>query len=86
VVLFYPITDAPFLLRFLRTKKFSVPQACEMLERYLTIRQLYPQWFKNLDPLDKDLEDIIDAGYLVPLLDREDGRLVSVVNFTKKNW
>ncbi|XP_050300065.1 retinaldehyde-binding protein 1 [Anthonomus grandis grandis] len=69
-------TDAPFLLRFLRTKKFSVPQACEMLERYLTIRQLYPQWFRNLDPLDKDLAEIIDAGYLVPLLDKENGTLV----------
>ncbi|KAL1512925.1 hypothetical protein ABEB36_002426 [Hypothenemus hampei] len=69
-------TDAPFLLRFLRTKKFSVPQACEMLERYLTIRQLYPQWFRNLDCNDKELAEIIDAGYLVPLLERENGRLV----------
>ncbi|CAH0550192.1 unnamed protein product [Brassicogethes aeneus] len=69
-------TDAPFLLRFLRTKKFSVPQACEMLERYLTIRQLYPQWFQNLDCDDKDLAEIIDAGYLVPLRDRDSGRMV----------
>ncbi|XP_066142998.1 clavesin-2-like [Euwallacea fornicatus] len=69
-------TDAPFLLRFLRTKKFSVPQSCEMLERYLTIRQLYPQWFRNLDPEDKDLKEIIEAGYLVPLLERDNGRLV----------
>ncbi|CAH1164321.1 unnamed protein product [Phaedon cochleariae] len=69
-------TDAPFLLRFLRTKKFSVPQSCEMLERYLTIRQLYPQWFSKLDPEDKDLADIIDSGYLVPLLERDNGRKV----------
>ncbi|XP_074036941.1 retinaldehyde-binding protein 1 [Leptinotarsa decemlineata] len=69
-------TDAPFLLRFLRTKKFSVPLACEMLERYLTIRRLYPQWFQNLDSEDKDLADIINAGYLVPLLDRDQGRMV----------
>ncbi|CAG9762111.1 unnamed protein product [Ceutorhynchus assimilis] len=69
-------TDAPFLLRFLRTKKFSVPLACEMLERYLTIRQLYPQWFRNLDTEDKDLAEIINAGYLVPLLERDNGRLV----------
>nr|CAH7749386.1 unnamed protein product [Callosobruchus chinensis] len=69
-------TDTPFLLRFLRTKKFSVPQACEMLERYLTIRQLYPQWFQKLDCEDKDLAEIIDAGYLVPLLERDNGRLV----------
>lgn len=64
-------TDAVFLLRFLRTKKFSVPAACEMLQRYLTIRQLYPQWFQKLDIEDKALEEIIDSGYLVPLLERD---------------
>ncbi|XP_033191707.1 clavesin-2 [Bombus vancouverensis nearcticus] len=64
-------TDAAFLLRFLRTKKFSVPMAEEMLERYLTIRQLYPNWFQNLDVEDKDIEAIIDAGYLIPLMQRD---------------
>lgn len=64
-------TDAAFLLRFLRTKKFSVPMAEEMLERYLTIRQLYPNWFQNLDIEDPDIEAIIDAGYLVPLMERD---------------
>lgn len=64
-------TDAAFLLRFLRTKKFSVPMAEEMLERYLTIRQLYPNWFRNLDIEDPDIEAIIDAGYLVPLTERD---------------
>ncbi|XP_015586941.1 clavesin-2 isoform X2 [Cephus cinctus] len=70
-------TDAVFLLRFLRTKKFSVPMAQDMLERYLTIRQLYPNWFQNLDIEDPDIEAIIDSGYLVPLLERdENGRQV----------
>lgn len=69
-------TDAPFLLRFLRTKKFSVPLACEMVERYLTIRQLYPNWFRNLDCEDPELAEIINAGYLVPLLERDNGRCV----------
>lgn len=70
------LLDAPFLLRFLRTKKFSVPQSCEMLERYLIIRQLYPNWFRNLDCEDPDLAEIINAGYLVPLLERDDGKVV----------
>ncbi|XP_013191724.1 retinaldehyde-binding protein 1 [Amyelois transitella] len=70
-------TDAPFLLRFLRTKKFSIPQACSMLERYLTIRQMYPQWFQKLDPLDPKIAAVIDAGYLVPLPKRDaEGRRV----------
>ncbi|CAH2231873.1 jg11058 [Pararge aegeria aegeria] len=70
-------TDAPFLLRFLRTKKYSIPQACSMLERYLTIRQMYPQWFQKLDPLDPKIAAVIDAGYLVPLSKRDsEGRRV----------
>lgn len=64
-------TDSLFLLRFLRTKKFSLPMAQEMLERYLTIRQLYPDWFQKLDIDDPDLEAIIDSGYLVPLRKRD---------------
>ncbi|KAM3956730.1 LOW QUALITY PROTEIN: retinaldehyde-binding protein 1-like [Aphomia sociella] len=70
-------TDAPFLLRFLRTKKYSIPQACSMLERYLTIRQMYPHWFQKLDPLDPKIAAVIDAGYLVPLPKRDtEGRSV----------
>ncbi|XP_066594764.1 clavesin-2 isoform X2 [Prorops nasuta] len=70
-------TDAVFLLRFLRTKKFSLPLAQEMLERYLTIRQLQRHWFQSLDIEDPDLEAIIDSGYLVPMLERDNnGRQV----------
>ncbi|KAG9437698.1 clavesin-2 [Apis mellifera carnica] len=43
----------------------------EMLERYLTIRQMYPNWFQNLDIEDRDIEAIIDAGYLIPLMERD---------------
>lgn len=64
-------TDSLFLLRFLRTKKFSLPMAQELLENYLTVRQLYPQWFQKLDIDDSELEAIIDNGYLVPLPKRD---------------
>ncbi|XP_055630045.1 clavesin-1-like [Toxorhynchites rutilus septentrionalis] len=60
-------TDPLFLLRFLRTRKFSVPQACEMLEKYLSIRQSYPEWFRSCDIDDPELEAIIDRGYILPL-------------------
>lgn len=48
-----------------------------MLERYLTIREMYPQWFQKLDPLDPKIAAVIDAGYLVPLPKRDaEGRRV----------
>lgn len=64
-------TDPVFLLRFLRTRKFSVPQACEMLERYLAIRQTHSQWFMNCNLDDPELEALIDSGYIVPLPQRD---------------
>ncbi|VVC98957.1 unnamed protein product [Leptidea sinapis] len=52
--------------------------ACSMLERYLTIRQMYPQWFQKLDPLDPKIAAVIDAGYLVPLPKRDsEGRRIN---------
>lgn len=66
------VLDAPFLLRFLRTKKYSVPVACELLEKYLTVRQLFPNWFQQLDINDPALEEIIDSGYLFPLPQRDE--------------
>lgn len=64
-------TDPLFLLRFLRTKKFSVPQACEMLEKYLTIRQTAAHMFSKCDIEDPEIEAIIDGGYIVPLPKRD---------------
>lgn len=60
------------MLRFLRTKKYSIPVACELLEKYLTVRQVFPQWFQKLDINDPSLEAIIDSGYLFPLPNRDD--------------
>ncbi|KAJ8869341.1 hypothetical protein PR048_030916 [Dryococelus australis] len=59
-------TDSVFLLRFLRTKKFSVPLAQEMLERYLTFRQLYPHWFRGLDVDEPVIREIIQTGLFQP--------------------
>lgn len=48
-----------------------------MLEKYLTVRQIFPHWFKNLDINDSALEEILDSGYLFPLPQRDEfGRRV----------
>lgn len=53
-------TDATFLLRFLRVKKFNVTEAHTMVHRYLMNRQVYPQWFRDLDVLDPRVEELLD--------------------------
>lgn len=49
-----------------------MPVACELLEKYLTVRQMFPNWFKNLDIDDPSLGEIFDSGYLFPLPERDE--------------
>ncbi|XP_077283458.1 clavesin-1-like [Arctopsyche grandis] len=64
-------TDSNFLLRFLRTKKFSVPQACLLLEKNLVTKKMKPEWFTNINYDDPAIQDVINSGYLVPLPQRD---------------
>lgn len=64
-------TDAPFLLRFLRGKKYSINTVTETLERYLVARMMYPQWFTKLDIEEPQLSALVDTGYLFPLPERD---------------
>ncbi|KAH0535828.1 clavesin-2-like [Cotesia glomerata] len=64
-------TDPEFLLRFLRTNKFSLLMAQDMLKRYLQARQLSSDWFQNLDIDDPAVEAIIDSGYIFPLPEKD---------------
>lgn len=74
------ISDPIFLLRFLRAKKFSVPMACEMLERYLVARQVYKKWFNNLDIKDPKLKEMVQCGIFVPLPNRDElGRKICLI-------
>jgi hypothetical protein len=61
-------SDARFLLRFLRTKKFSTVLAQEALERYLLLRQAYAPAFRNLDYTDHTMNELISNGYISTLL------------------
>lgn len=73
--------DSIFLLRFLRTKKFSLPIAQKLLEKYLAIKQLYPLWFQNISIDEQIINSIIDTGYILPLLKRDKyGRKIILFN------
>uniref|UniRef100_A0A8W7P9K0 CRAL-TRIO domain-containing protein n=1 Tax=Anopheles coluzzii TaxID=1518534 RepID=A0A8W7P9K0_ANOCL len=76
-------TDAKFLLRFLRFRQFSVPMACEALERYLTVRELYPSWFKNLDCNESTMKEIFHSGTFTLLGWDAAGRMVGFSRFSR---
>ncbi|XP_053688758.1 clavesin-2-like [Sabethes cyaneus] len=72
-------TDPLFLLRFLRARKFNLPDACEMLERYLSMRQVFKIWYENLDPEDKYMKQLVATEGALPLGLDERGRMVALV-------
>uniref|UniRef100_A0A182QN45 CRAL-TRIO domain-containing protein n=1 Tax=Anopheles farauti TaxID=69004 RepID=A0A182QN45_9DIPT len=74
-------TDANFLLRFLRVRKFSHVAACETIERYLLQRQKFPAWYSKLDTSEPWVQTMIDSEFVI-LLGRDDlGRIVSLVRY-----
>ncbi|XP_065082665.1 clavesin-1-like [Ochlerotatus camptorhynchus] len=74
-------TDAVFLLRFLRFRKFSVPLAQEALERYLAMRQTFSEWFKQLDPRDELMQIPMDDEVFTIIGRDEVGRTVVFIRF-----
>ncbi|XP_013136528.1 PREDICTED: alpha-tocopherol transfer protein-like [Papilio polytes] len=70
--------DSVFLLRFLRTKKFSVPMAQEAIERYILLRQSWGIAFNQLDHTLPTMTEIIDLGYIFvsPYKDKAGRRVV----------
>lgn len=57
--------DSTWLLKFLRWKKFSIPMAQELIERYLVLRYYNHDGvllFRNLDYYDIAVQELLDAG------------------------
>ncbi|XP_052225739.1 alpha-tocopherol transfer protein-like isoform X2 [Dreissena polymorpha] len=87
-------TDFGFLLRFLRARKFSQLAARQTLENYWKQKTKSPAWFRDVDPTDKTLIEIIKTGfYLIPRAkDKHGQRLIierkGVLDMThvKKVW
>ncbi|KAL1379229.1 hypothetical protein pipiens_015053 [Culex pipiens pipiens] len=78
-------TDSLFLLRFLRMRKFSVPRAQETLERYLAMRQTFPQWFQKLDPNEPDMAELLDDNQFQLLGRDSKGRAVVLIRLKSFN-
>lgn len=77
-------TDDTFLLRFLRTKKFSVPRACEQLEKYMSIRKIYPHLFEYFDYDSAEFKNIfgLKGGFVLRQSDPK-GRLVMYIDVSR---
>ncbi|XP_019543278.2 retinaldehyde-binding protein 1 [Aedes albopictus] len=71
-------TDAVFLLRFLRARKFNVQAACEMLDDWLQTGVRAADFYK-LKPDEWDR--FLDQAIIIPLGSDEQGRMVIICRF-----
>jgi hypothetical protein len=73
-------SDDNFLVRYLRVKKYTNSEAFKMFEKFLVVRQVYPQWYDGLSYEDKDIKGIFDSGYVTPLAQRDasGGRVILI--------
>ena len=56
------ISDPDFLLRFLRTAKFSQLRARSLLEGFLTMKTENPLWYNNIDTTEPRLLAALRSG------------------------
>ncbi|XP_037043443.1 alpha-tocopherol transfer protein-like [Bradysia coprophila] len=70
--------DDVFLLRFLRTKKFSVPMAQQLLLKYLNLKKNLPKMASELDFLSSPMKEVFENGYLFvsPIRDQYGRRVI----------
>lgn len=73
--------DDAFLLRFLRTKKFSLFIAQQQLLKYLNFRQVLSPYLSNMDFLLPNLRQLVDDGvvFVSPLRDKNGCRVILTV-------
>lgn len=76
--------DDTFLLRFLRTKKYSLLMAQQQLLKYLNFRKVLSPYMTELDFLSPNLSYLIDRGYMFasPIRDKH-GRRVIITQMSK---
>lgn len=59
------------MLRFLRFKKFNLPEAMTAYAQYCKSRDMYPFCYKHLDVDEHFVHDLFLRGYVFPLPERD---------------
>ena len=78
-------TDDPFILRFLRARKFNHFEAFRLLAQYFEYRQQNLDMFKNLKPTDPGIKQALKDGFPGVLLNLDRfGRKILVL--FAANW
>lgn len=77
--------DNKHLLAFLRGCKFRMEKTKTKLINYYTMRRDETAWFRNRDPLLKEIQELVKLGVFVPLRQSFDNRLVVIIRAAAHN-
>ncbi|KAF5287381.1 hypothetical protein FQA39_LY15919 [Lamprigera yunnana] len=79
--------DDDQIVAFLRGSKYSLQKAKKKIDVYFTIRTLAPEVFHDRDPFQKAIQEIINAGCILPLPnpDNKDGARIIIWYMTNAN-
>ncbi|XP_011702477.1 PREDICTED: alpha-tocopherol transfer protein-like [Wasmannia auropunctata] len=72
--------DNFLILQFLRVGKFNLEKTKTRIRNYYKHRFALPEWYMNKDPLQPELQEMLDLGLVLPLRKPDSrGRLVFIV-------
>ncbi|CAH1240320.1 TTPAL [Branchiostoma lanceolatum] len=75
-------TDGGFLVRFLRTRKYNVERAFQLVQSYYKARTDAPEFFDNFTP--SSVRHVLESGIIAVMRDRDkEGRRVMVFRVDK---
>ncbi|XP_012522417.1 retinol-binding protein pinta [Monomorium pharaonis] len=75
--------DDFLILRFLRVCKFDLEKTKIRIQNYYKQQSKLPEWYKNKDPFQPELQEILNLGVYLPLRKPDSqGRLVMLLRIT----
>ncbi|XP_036141905.1 retinol-binding protein pinta [Monomorium pharaonis] len=75
--------DDFLILRFLRVCKFDLEKTKVRIQNYNKQRSKLPEWYKNKDPFQSELQEVLDLGMFLPLRKPDNkGRLIILIRGT----
>lgn len=58
-------------MRFVRARNGNLDECCAMFAKYVKTREAHPYCYKTLDISEPSLSDLMQRGYMFPLLERD---------------
>ncbi|XP_035794957.1 retinol-binding protein pinta-like [Anopheles albimanus] len=65
------LRESRLILYFLRTTKYNIDKTKNKLHHFLKTREKLTEWFSDRDPVRPELQELLDIGVFLPLLEKD---------------